>query len=263
MFLAKRTLEDIKTNGYELDFSTVFNKSLDNYKKTALISGLGMLLLSILLALVVVVILVGIVGVSLLSKDSQNFMDVSQFELGQMAVYWLTITLFTSLFFPMNAGFIKLAQDAAKGVPLGFGTLFGFYIHKNTGKLITTGVFIGGLSNLLSTLLNYAGWSFLGVITSLFISFFTILVIPLIIFDNKSPLEAIEGSIQIVSKQLLIILGLTVVSGIFAALGIFGLCIGIFFTLPFVYSYYYILYAEILGDPSEAEEIQPSQPTEM
>ena len=63
---------------------------------------------------------------------------------------------------------------------------------------------------------------------------------------------------QIIAKQLIIILGLWVISIIFCTLGIFGLCIGIFFTLPFLYSFQYSLFAEIIGDPEELEEITPN-----
>ncbi len=253
MFLAKRTLEDIKTNGYELDFSTVFNKSLDNYKKTALISGLGIILISIAFAVVFMIILLGTIGISSMGKN-RNFLDVQNFGLIQLAIYWLMVTLVAVISFPLIAGFIKMAQDAAKDKSLSVGTLFDFYLNKHTGNLIAAGVIIGGISNFFSTLLSFVGWNFLGILISLAISFFTLLTIPLIIFDDKSPVEAIEGSIQITAKQLIIILGLWIVACIFCTLGIFGLCIGIIFTLPFLYSFQYILFAEIIGDPIETEE---------
>lgn len=262
MYRTKRTLDDIKANGYELDFSTVFNKSLDNFKKTALMSGLGMILITIVMAIIFILITFGVVGVSMVN-DGKSLFDVQNFGFVELAVYFLAVTLFAVICFPLTAGFIKMAQDAAKGESLGLGTLFSFYGNKYTGTLISAGVIIGGVTNIFSTLLSFVGWNFLGALVSLVISFFTFLTIPLIIFDGKSALESIEGSMQIIAKQLIIILGLWVISIIFCTLGIFGLCIGIFFTLPFLYSFQYTLFAEIVGDPIEIDEFPENQSAEL
>ena len=39
----KKRIEEIKNNGYELDFSDVFNHAFENYKKIALYAGLMLL----------------------------------------------------------------------------------------------------------------------------------------------------------------------------------------------------------------------------
>ena len=82
---------------------------------------------------------------------------------------------------------------------------------------------------------------------------FTFLVIPLIIFGNLKVAEAIKGSIIIVSKQFFILLGLIIVAVIMAILGLIGFCIGIFFTIPFIYSMYYTIYKDSIGFDEEAE----------
>jgi len=48
-----------------------------------------------------------------------------------------------------------------------------------------------------------------------------------------------------------------IVAGIVSFLGIFGLCIGIFFTLPLLFSMEYSIYSAIVGieSKSEIEEI--------
>ena len=73
--------------------------------------------------------------------------------------------------------------------------------------------------------------------------------------------DAIKYSFLLVSKQPLILLGLTIVAGIGSALGIFGLCIGIFFTLPFMYSMNYVIYKSIVGfdETSEIDEISGTE----
>jgi uncharacterized membrane protein len=75
----------------------------------------------------------------------------------------------------------------------------------------------------------------------------TFMVIPLIIFGNLKAMEAIEGSMIIVSKQFFILFALMIVSALFMMLGIFGFCIGIFFTFPFLHSMQFCIYNEIIG----------------
>jgi hypothetical protein len=55
-----------------------------------------------------------------------------------------------------------------------------------------------------------------------------------------------------------VLLGLLIVGVIAGIIGIFGLCIGIFFTLPFMYSMNYVIYKTIVGidEPGEIEEIR-------
>jgi hypothetical protein len=48
-------------------------------------------------------------------------------------------------------------------------------------------------------------------------------------------------------------LGLLIVSGIASLVGFIGCCIGIFFTIPFMYSMYYAIYTSIVGIDSENE----------
>jgi uncharacterized membrane protein len=79
------------------------------------------------------------------------------------------------------------------------------------------------------------------------------LTIPFIIFGKLSSIDAIKSSIIIVSKQPLILLGLIIVSLIAAIIGIFGFCIGMLFTMPFVYSMNYMIYKNIIGIDSVKE----------
>ncbi|MBS7787741.1 hypothetical protein KIH23_10575 [Flavobacterium sp. CYK-55] len=255
MYIAKRTIEELKAQGYELDFSSVFNKSLENFKKTALTSGIGLLLISLLLVVFFGVIIFAVIGISLFTDKAKNPIEIQNLDLIGLAIYWMALTTFSAFFYPLSAGFLKMAQDASKDDSLSLSTVFSFYFHKKTGSIMMAGALISGVSNFISTALTFAHWNFIGIIVSFFISAITLLTIPIIIFDNKPAVEAIEASIQIVAKQFLIIFALMIIAGIFSILGIFGLCIGIFFTLPFLYSFHYTLYAEIIGDPIELEEV--------
>src|SRR5690606_40575653 len=95
-----------------------------------------------------------------------------------------------------------------------------------------------------------------GVI-NMIISIFTVLTVPLIIFSDLKALDAIGASFDITVKSYFWILLLIVVSGILACVGLIAFCIGIFFTLPFVYAMYYSIYANSVGiaDDSEFDQI--------
>lgn len=50
MNLTKDKIEKISTNGYELDFGTVFEQAFENYKKIVLYSGLMLLVFFVILS---------------------------------------------------------------------------------------------------------------------------------------------------------------------------------------------------------------------
>jgi uncharacterized membrane protein len=87
------------------------------------------------------------------------------------------------------------------------------------------------------------------------------LSIPLIVFGNLKAIESLKSSIAIVSKQPLVLLGLLIVAGIASMVGFIGCFIGVFFTIPFMYSMNYAIYSTIIGfdSKSELEEMEPSE----
>jgi uncharacterized membrane protein len=109
---------------------------------------------------------------------------------------------------------------------------------------------------LVAVGLELVDYKFLGVVVNLLFSFMTFLTVPLIVFGDLKPLDAIQGSITVVSKQFFILLGLLIVAGLFCMLGIFALCIGIVFTMPIISAITYSIYATAIDDeePENAEE---------
>ena len=243
----KQSLQEIKTNGYYIDFGTVFNNAFEIYKKIALNAGLAILLVTMLIVVLFGFLAVGIIGIAV-STDS-----LSQFKVENMSMIWLagyvfTLVIFMALVSPLNAVLIKMAQSAFKGENFSVGTIFHFYQTAHFKELVIAALVIALFSTSFSIGLQWVGFPLLGMLMSFFVSTLTFLTIPLIIFGNLKAIEAIEGSVIVVSKQFFILLALLIVSTIFVLVGIFGFCIGIFFTLPFMYAMYYTIYSEILGD---------------
>jgi hypothetical protein len=251
-------IDELKINGYQLDFGSVFESAFENYKKIALYAGLMQLVFSILTAVVLMVCFVSYIGVENLESFSKKMIAFSKLKVKPLHVTLLingSIILYSAIVSPFIAGFFKMADCGEKGEAFHVSTMFCYYKSPYFINIIISVIFISLLNTSQATLFEYAGLSFVGPVITMLISFLTFLNIPLIVFGNLNGLEAIQTSIIIVSKQPLVLLGLLIVAAIAAVLGIFGFCIGLFFTWPFIYSMHYVIYKTIVGidQPTEIE----------
>ncbi len=245
-------VEKISNEGYELEFGTILEDAFSNYKKIAGIGGLSMILVGI----VVVVILLGIMGVTYGFTDFTETLTGLNPELmsgSSLLGFFFFSMLMAAVLSPINAGFIKMAYQADYDKPFGLNTIFDYFKGSYFKELFISAAIIAFFGNGINYLLNYFGIFFWGSLITYIVGFLTFLTIPLIIFSNLNAVQAITMSIKLVLKQPLILFGLLIVSIIFACLGIVGFCIGLFFTLPFLYSMYYTIYATII--PSSEESI--------
>jgi MFS family permease len=246
----------IKKEGYALDFGRVFEHAFENYKKIALYGGLVIFVFFFVISLIVFGLLASFLGgAAFLEFFKPENLQVQNFGMNTLLIISAASILIGSLLSPFTAGLIKMAYCAENDEEFHVSTMFEFYKPPFFKELFIATFLLSLVSSLLSTVLNYAEIPLLNLLVSLFISLFTIMTIPLIIFGKLSAIEAIEASFTIVSKQPLIILGLLIVSGIGVLIGFIGCCIGIFFTIPFMYSLYYALYSNILGFESDSNNI--------
>ncbi|WP_338648225.1 hypothetical protein V5J73_05730 [Flavobacterium sp. KS-LB2] len=247
-------IEEIKKNGYTLDFGNVFNLAFENYKKIALYGGLLLFVFFCLLAIAVFGLIVTVFDPQAALKFLKPE-NITPEALGLNTLLIITgiSVLITSLLSPFTAGLIKMPYCAERDEEFHVSTMFEFFKAPYFKELFLATFLVSMLGSVLSTLINYIQIPILGFVATVTLSLFTILMIPLIIFGNLKAIEAIEASILIVSKQPLVLLGLLVVGSIAAMVGFIGCCIGIFFTLPFIYSLYYAIYNEIIGFDSENE----------
>lgn len=257
----KERIAGIRSNGYQLDFGTVFEHAFENYKKIAVYAGLMLLVFSVLLSIIMLTGLIYYIGIENLEEFSNKLKQFSELKTMPLDIAIplnAGLILFSAFINPFMAGFLKMADCGEKGEEFHVSTMFTYYKLPYFTSIFSAVFMITFLSNGLSLLLEYAGFSFIGSIISLTISFMTFSTIPLIIFGKLNPFDAIKSSITIFSKQPLVLLGLIIVAGIGSVIGIFGFCIGLFFTLPFMYSMNYVIYKTIIGleDSSEIEEIK-------
>ncbi len=252
----KNRIEEIKNYGYDIDFSEIFNKSLENYKKIALQAGVVFILFSLIILAIVIGIIGAFVGVSAFTSNLANF-KIENFSAATILIYVLFVSLISGLASPLSAGILKMAHNASNRQEFSIGTAFEYYKGTYFKELFVAALLISFLTLGVSTLLDSLHVPFVGSLIVYIISFFTFLTVPLIIFGNLKAMDAIQGSFTIVSKQLFVLIGLLLVAAIIAMLGFVGFCIGIFFTLPFLYATYYCIYDGIIGTgfQSELDEI--------
>ena len=253
MKTTKEKIEEIKINGYQLDFGNVFNHAFENYKKIALYAGLMIFVFSVLIAILIFGAVIFTFGVSILNEKSLENLKPENFSGVSIIIYAVGVIVFTCLLSPFTAGLIKMAHCAEEDQEFHVSTILEYYKAPYFKELVISTILISIASSGLSTLLDYVGIKIVGSLIAMTVSFFTFLTIPLIIFGNLKAIEAIKSSAIIVSKHPFVLLGLIIVSAIASMVGLIGCCIGIFFTIPFMYSMYYAIYAAIIGIDSENE----------
>lgn len=253
---AKNRIEEIKRQGYDIDFGDVFNKTVEVYKKIAVNAGIVFILFSLVMVALVMGIMGAFWGFSSLTQTMSNF-DVGNMSALMIVGYIVFVALIGGLVSPFTAGIIKMAHSAAHQQEFSIGTAFDYYKGDYFKELFISTILITLIGGGISTLIESLGVHFYGSLITYAISFFTFLTIPLIIFGDLKAIEAIQGSFTIVSKNILVLLGLLIVGIIIVMLGIIGFCIGIFFTVPFIYAMYYCIYDQIIGTDykNELDEI--------
>lgn len=249
----KKRIEEIKNNGYELDFSDVFNHAFENYKKIALYAGLALFVFLVLMGIIVAGIAVSVMGMAVLNEKFIENLKLENLSGVYIILYLIVAVFFSALLSPFNAGLLKMAYSAEKDEEFHVSTFFEYFKVPYFKELFTATILISLVSSGLSILLELVNIQILGLLTSMAVSFLTILTLPLIIFGDLKAIDAIQSSFTIVMKQPVTLILLVVVAYIGSFVGLIGCCIGMFFTVPFIYSTQYTIYCAIVGIDSKTE----------
>ena len=249
----KKRIEEIKNNGYELDFSDVFNHAFENYKKIALYAGLALFVFLVLMGIIVAGIAVSVMGMAVLNEKFIENLKLENLSGVYVILYLIVAVFFSALLSPFNAGLLKMAYSAEKDEEFHVSTFFEYFKAPYFKELFTATILISLVSSGLSILLELANIQILGLLTSMAVSFLTVLTLPLIIFGELKAIDAIQSSFTIVMKQPVTLILLIVVAYIGSFVGLIGCCIGMFFTVPFIYSTQYTIYCAIVGIDSKTE----------
>lgn len=244
----KNKIEALKANGYQLEFENVFNLAFENYKKIALYAGLIIFVFSILIVILLSTGMISYLGITaftdMMKPDNLNSETMS--ENNKTLIMFATI-IGMCLLSPFPAGLIKMAHAAQNDDAFQVSTVFSYYKAPYFKELAIASLLIALFNSLVNVGITYLGVPYLEIIISTLISFVTMLTIPLIIFSDLKAIDALTSGVILLFKQPLTLLGLFVVSYIASLIGIFGCCIGIFFTMPIMYSLYFAIYSQIVG----------------
>nr|WP_315201770.1 hypothetical protein [uncultured Flavobacterium sp.] len=249
-------LQDIEKNGYQIDFGNVFNHAFENYKKIALYAGSVLVIFSVLFVILTAFSLTSIIDLTEVANEISSeklklkIETFFQVNLSEIKIISIFISCLLSPFF---AAFLKMADHGERDENFPVSSLFSYYKLPYLKEVIISAFLISVISFAQITLFTYIKLEFLGIIINYFISFITLLTVPLIIFGNLGAIDAIKHSIQIVLKQPFILFALILIAIIGSLIGIMACCFGIFFTMPFLYSMNYAIYSAIIGIDNTAE----------
>ncbi|HEX8575874.1 MAG TPA: hypothetical protein VF677_06230 [Flavobacterium sp.] len=254
-------LNEIKKYGYHLDLGIVISQAFENYKKIALTTG------ALLLVLIVIftVLVGGVAGIAFGIGSFTEFItdyNILQFSTSIVIIRFLVGVIGAGLIAPITAGIFKMAHHAETNTEFGFSTAFDYYKTAYFKDLFLSAAIVAFCSNginlLITTIMLYDTDTSLRLLLTginrliaILIGLYSILIVPSIIFGNLNAVEAIKASFLLVRKRFWTILLLLIVAVILAMTGIIGFCLGIFFTLPFIYSMEYIIYRNAVNIDSE------------
>lgn len=251
-------IEDIKKNGYSLDFATVFNHAFENYKKIALYSGLIILVFSIIAFIAVVGILIAYFGAESISKNFFEEFENQDFTSVELLIQTVIVAVVAGIGAPFGAGFLKMADCADKDMEFNVSTIFSYYKSPYFGQIFVltflTTIVGSGIANLIEVSLNSSGGNIIAVAIPYMISYWTYLSIPLIVFGKLNAIDALKSSFIVVSKNPLNIFAFFIVGLIGSVIGLFACCIGILFTVVFNSSMTYATYFGIFEVQNEEED---------
>lgn len=241
-------IEEIQKNGYALSFEEVFEHAIENYKKIAVYAGLMLLVFMFLFFIIILGILISFFDIKSIIENFK-LMGVSPEAVSKdfMTGYLISTILITCIISPFQAGFLKMANCGENDEEFHVSTIFSYYKSPYLSRICVSALIVTIIGTGITMFFENIGFQLLGTFLSLLINFLTFMTIPLIVFGELNSIESIKTSVVIVLKKPLVLLGILIVGGILSIVGVIALIIGVFFTIPFLYSINYSIYKTIIG----------------
>lgn len=244
--MKKSILDEKVENGYFLDLGKIIENSFDAYKKTFLISGGVFLLLSIVMLLFYLVYFGVFYGFDDLTKTLGQ-LNKEALDPKKQIINTVFGVFLGAVFTPITAGFIYINHLARTNRDFGFESFFTFYKSDKLKDLLLSQFIIILFTNSIATVFMIYNQPMIGVLIQIGVSLSTIFTLPLIIFGNQNYVQAITKSAQLFIKHPFTIILALLIGAVGAVLGLFVLCIGMFFTIPFYFAIHYAIYENGIG----------------
>jgi|GEM_PF-1117846 len=263
LFVQER-IRQIEREGYTLSFDEIFNRGFNIWKKVTLPMAGAFFLLFIPIAILFTLFAPFLYGMSF-----SDIMEAGQHNpqifsaLAEDPMFRLRSTLFNLLISlilsPFGAGFIRMCKEADFTGRAAFSNIFYYFRMPYLTNLLIVTLLISLVSLGIGFGLQELGMigNILNYVVMIVVHTLTAFAVTLVIFGDAGPLEAIGNSIKLASKNFFMVLGMALIGGVIGFLGVFVCCVGLFFTLSFIYMVTYILYRQAIG----FEEIQQADDT--
>ena len=231
----------------ELDFGSIFQRSLDLFKETW-VQGLILTLISIAITLPLIMLIY-------IPMIVYGIADPSAFEQGDLAalpIFIMAITLIvviviiSALSFALQAAFFKMIKKIDHKETNEDVNFFMYFKQPYLKKSLILSLALIGIA-LASALLCYLPLIYAIVPLQFFVLFFAF-------HPELSISEVIKLSFKLGNKKWLITFGLILVAGILAQFVGMLLCfVGVFFTASFGYLPLYHIYKDVIGFDNQPE----------
>ncbi|WP_424002727.1 hypothetical protein [Maribacter sp. IgM3_T14_3] len=208
--------QHIKTKP-DLEFGTIFSRSIDLFKKVWLQGFIILLLTFVVILPFYIVLYIPMIALGLTDPEA-----LQHNELPPMAILFPVFAIGIATFaLALNAAFLKMCREKDLGKESG-DDYFYFFKEGRLGKVFILALYTIGLS-ILGALACGVGMFYVMVPVSLIPAF-------LAFSNDLSPLEMVKASFTLGNKNWLVIFGLVIISAFVAQLGIFLCCVGVLFT---------------------------------
>jgi uncharacterized membrane protein len=162
-----------------------------------------------------------------------------------------------AILYPLSAGILYINHKFNSQETLEIEDLFIGY-KQNTKNIMLYGLMISFLVSAIILVMklifgNHGVFDFIGILLAFYVAIVSFLGLPILFFENKTPVEALKKSITISNPNFLTIF-LTIFLGIIASiLGVVLCCIGVFLTLGFMNSVQFSSYCALCGTPYQVK----------
>lgn len=241
----KSNFESKFTQNNSPDIGKLIDESFATFKKTIWISGVGILLLLLVVMPITFYSIFNYMEISSMEEFIEKSKTLEN-DFNYLLMNAAVGMALAGLIAPITAGFYKINHLAKQNKEFGLNNLFDYYKSPHFIPLVVSTILATLYSNVIGLLLVYINLPLVGSLMQVFIALLFIFSIPLIIFENQTALSAMSNSSKIFVKHPFTIFISLLFAVIISMLGIFALCIGIFFTVAYFYTMNYTLYNEII-----------------
>lgn len=176
--------------------------------------------------------------------DSFNDFDDAESRLwrnSEVKFYYSSTGLLNIALTPLYLGLIYVTNKFNNKQQIDFNDLFIGY-RQNLGQTLLYG--------LITTIILYISLAMCGF-PFLFVFPLFLLGLPSLLFENLSATEAIGKTFNIAKEDYGVFLGVGLLGGLLSIAGFILCCIGIIFTIPFIYIVMYSAYCAYCGKPRQ------------